>query len=567
MFFFRSVQIFLHKTMKRKTALYISIAMMAAFLWAAHTAMAQGPAAFSDPGARQVAGGAGGLIAVDQQVDGGIVPIGASAQVVIRFRNEGSQPVQTGLIRLYPSSNVTATISLNQCQDEALAPGAECAIALSVKGLQAGAWRVEMLMSHTGRARLVTATLSGTVEATGESRDQLTSDIEAIPQEVDFGTLNTSQTLVESIILRNITSSPIDLTEIYIDSDAKAGFNLKTDCKKLEPGQACIATISWAPRLRGPVSGVFVVKHNGPTALTSVPLDGQYDPDSVDQAEFFPEAVPGKGLLVSSQTEIDFEDEVQTASTITVSLVNMGDSDLTLNAIEIAGTDNGLSFKEGGCKEGTILGALEACPLTVKWSPTRAGFLLDDITIKHDGARGVLILPVRGESENAVSKDQGAVQLSSKPRPVMALPASPVDQAAIDDSEIQNNAAPPPPRPSPASVSQSAERSNFVPAVSNPASVLDGLKITSFSPTRAIVAGATGSRIVFDDEEAVIGGVPWMVNIQRNGIEFEYQGQIILLLFDRSLSSLNRIQASSNNNNSTNSSSSSSSSSSSTETN
>lgn len=80
-----------------------------------------------------------------------------------------------------------------------------------------------------------------------------------------------------------------------------------------------------------------------------------------------------------------------------------------------------------------------------------------------------------------------------------------------------------------------------MPAVSNPASVLDGLKITSFSPTRAIVAGPGGSRIVFDNEDVVLGGVPWEVNIQRNGIEFTNQGQTVLLLFDRSLSSINRV--------------------------
>ncbi|MEM7680038.1 MAG: hypothetical protein AAF182_03440, partial [Pseudomonadota bacterium] len=146
---------------------------------------AQGPAAFSDPGASSGTSGSSGVGAftpVETDVDGGAVPIGATAQVVVRFRNEGSQPIQTGLIRLYPSSTVSATIALNQCEtDGPITPGAECAIALSVKGLQAGAWRVEMLMSHSGRSRLVTATLSGTVESTGEGSDNLTSDVETIP--------------------------------------------------------------------------------------------------------------------------------------------------------------------------------------------------------------------------------------------------------------------------------------------------------------------------------------------------------------------------------------------------
>src|SRR5688572_27821560 len=73
-------------------------------------------AGFSDPGSRTATGEggkSGGLVAVADAIDGGKVPIGATAQVVIRFRNDGSQPVETGLIRLYPSSTVSTSIALN----------------------------------------------------------------------------------------------------------------------------------------------------------------------------------------------------------------------------------------------------------------------------------------------------------------------------------------------------------------------------------------------------------------------------------------------------------------------
>ena len=526
-------------------------------------AYAQGPAAFSDPGTASSGGGGGaGVFApVEAEVDGGQIPIGATAQVVVRFRNDGSQPIQTGLIRLYPSSTVSATISLNQCEaDGPITPGAECAIALSVKGLQAGPWRVEMLMSHSGRSRLVTATLSGSVETTGEGSDKLTSDVEAIPDEVDFGSLNASQRLYEPVILRNITSNPIKISDIYIDSSEQAGYDLKTECDTLGPGQACIATVSWSPKLRGPTSAVLVVKHDGPTALSSVILRGEYDPDTVDEAEVFPQAVPGRGLLVASQTEIDFEDDVDSASTITVSLVNAGDADLVLQDISMGGADNGLSFKGTGCHVGQVLAPVQACPLTISWAPTRVGALLDDVQIVHDGARGVLILPVRGEASGVVSQDQGTVMLSggNMISPGMALPIKPMQESDLSDtpqrpssSYAQGNAT--------ANISNVSVSSARMPSLSNPSSVLDGLKITSFSPTRAIVAGPSGSRIVFDKEDIVFGGVLWSVNIQRNGIEFSHGGQTVLLLFDRSLSSVNRVRSASDNTSSSSNSSSSSS--------
>ncbi|MCE7887312.1 MAG: choice-of-anchor D domain-containing protein [Alphaproteobacteria bacterium PRO2] len=518
---------------------HLGLCVLALSLSAGGDAYAQ-YAGFNDPGARSGNGAAagGGLVPVLPTVDGGTVPTGATAQVVVRFRNDGGQPVETGLIRLYPSSTVSANVALNQCEETPLAPGAECAVALSVKGLQAGSWRVEMLMSHNGKTRLVSATLSGQVEAGGEGSETLASDIEAIPAEVDFGSMDASQTITAPIILRNITSTALDISAISIDASDQSGYALKTECKELEPGQACIAIVSWSPKTKGRSSGVLVVRHTGPTALTSVPLVGEFKPESVEKAEVFPQAVPGRGLLVASQSEIDFGTAVQTASTITVSLVNAGDAPVTIQDIRISGSDNGLSFKDNGCLAATVLEPIQACPLTITWSPTRVGSLYDDIQILHDGARGVLVLPIRGGSEQPVSQDQKAIVLNGGSAVQLPLDPSLDPNASADiAAAAKKNAA-------------EAGLSSYSVSVPNAASVLDGYKITSFSPTRAIINGPGGSRIVFDNEEIVLGGVPWFVAIQKNGIEFLYQGQRILLLFDRSLSSINRVSSSSNKNSS-----------------
>ncbi len=489
---------------------------------------------FSDPGSRaSKTGGSGGIVPVEARIDGGVISVGATAQVVVLFRNEGSQPVQTGAINLYPSSSVSGTVSLNQCAAEPLPSGADCAIALSVKALQAGPWRLEMLMRHSGRSRLVTAIVSGSIEGGGDEQDKLASDIEAIPSEVDFGSLKAGKTLVEGIVLRNITSDPVIITEMYVEASDQSGYNLKADCQVLDAGEACIATITWSPKLKGPSSGVFVIKHDGPSGLSSVSLKGKYEPNAVDEADVFPEAVPGKGLLVSSQTEINFGTGVESASTITISLVNAGDEDLIIQDISIAGKDNGLSFADTGCRALSILQPIEACPLTVLWSPTRVGTLLDDVQIVHNGARGVLILPVRGRSNVLVSQDQKAILLSGASQPLVLGSPSVSDVESVLEGGVispSDGKRPPPPTPE-----------NFIPVISNPASVLDGLKITSFSKTRAIVNGPGGSRILFDGQEALLGGVPWIINMRSNGIEFFHRGQRVLLLFDRSLSPITNI--------------------------
>lgn len=509
---------------------------------ASHSVHAQYPG-LGDPGTGQAAGVSGaGLVPVESSVDGGTIPIGATAQVVIRFRNEGGQPVETGIIQLYPSSTVSATVASNQCNTEPLPSGAECAIALSVKGLQSGPWRAEMLMAHSGRTRLVTATVSGSVESTGDASDKLTSDIETTPDELDFESLTSSQTLVEPVILRNITSIPINISDVYIDSSDSAGYVLSTECEQLQAGQACIATVSWSPKLEGRSSGVLVIEHDGPAGLSTVPLKGEYTPDTVDEAEVFPRAVPGKGLLVASQTDIDFGDSVATASAITVSLVNAGDTAVAISDILLSSSDNGLSFKEQGCAKGTVLQPIEACPLTITWSPSRIGSVFDDVQILHDGARGVLILPVRGEASDSVSQDQKAIVLSEATdissggfSSGTGGFTSGIDPAEANNIERQQERA-------------AEQNTSLVAATAtqNVAGVLDGYKITSFAPTRAIINGPGGSRLVHAGEETVIGGVPWFVVIQKNGIEFLHQKQRILLLFDRSLSAINRVSSSSN---------------------
>lgn len=499
---------------------------------------ARAQTAFDDPGARggTSSGGAGGLIAVKPSTEGGSIAMGSAAQIVILFRNEGGRPVTTGSINLYPSSSVSASIVLNQCVQEPLPAGAECAVALSVKGLQPGPWRVEMLMRHDGRARLVTASASGTVIGGADGTKQLISDIEAIPADLSFGSLDASRAVVKSVILRNITSNPLEIKSVTVEASAQAGYTANTDCAKLEAGQACVVTVNWAPVQRGPSTGVLVVMHSGPTGVVSVALDGKYAPESVSSATLYPEAVPGRGLLVSSGDKIDFGSDIASKSSVTVSLVNSGDAPLVISDIRLSATDNGLDFEKEGCIPGTMLEPVEACPLTVTWSPVRTGALIDDIQVHHDGARGVLVIPVRGQAVSTVSQDSQSILLSAN-NPGMQLDI----EDLVDPKDKTGAAARADRKASP----DLGNASSVIP-IQNKLKTLDGYQITSTAPTRAIVSGPGGSRVVFDGEETVIGGVAWVVRIRPNGVEFFNNPDKVMILFDRSLSSVNRNTGQSN---------------------
>ena len=449
--------------------------------------------AFNDPGSRSATATGTGLVAVNPDIDGGEVSLGSTAQIVTLFRNEGVQPVKVTQVRLYPSSSVSANVSINECLGEALPTGAECAMVVSVKALQAGNWRVEMLVSHDGKSRLLTSSMSGSVSQGESASQQVLSDIETIPEEVDFGSLSSSRPLVKSVILRNIAAESVSVNDIFVQASAQSGYSLDHDCEELAPGAACIATITWSPQQEGQSDGVLVINHSGSTRVVSVPLIGEYSPEDIEMATIFPKAVPGKGLLVSTQEEVNFETGVESESSIAVSLVNVGDAPVEIRSISLSGTDNGLTVMRKGCRVGLVLDPIEACPMTLNWSPVRVGAIIDDILVEHTGARGILVIPVRGESSAAISKDsQSIVEIGG------------VVQKSYDKTDA-----------------------------------LAGFVITSHSPQRAIISGPGGSRVVSNGSTITLGGVVWKVQITEAGVNFVSGGDKVTLLFDRSLSTFN----------------------------
>lgn len=496
--------------------------------------------AFEDPGARRAGGGtqSGDFRPMNDKIDAGNVSLGSTSQIVVLFRNDDSKPVKTDAINLYPSSNITASVADNQCLKDAVAPGEVCAISIQVKGLQNGSYRIEMLMRHDGRAKLLTTTINGNVESSGDANADVVSDIEAIPPIVDFGDLEESRSQVKAVVLRNKTSKPIDIQEITVDAGAQSGYSITENCKTLAVGAACVVSVMWVPAQRGPSTGTMIVRHTGSTEIAAIELKGIFDPEEFKMATMFPEAVPGKGLLLSSSESVEFGTGIAQSASIAVSMVNVGDTPLTLTDIRMSNAENGVRAEAGGCRAGMMLAPMEACPLTLTWEPVREGPIIDDVQVSHTGARGVLVLPVRGTAARAVNKDRKAIVFGNNtpgPEAILRHMPSLSMEDVVDEGEpvISGGKVKPKSGVAPSSPAHAGAQ--------DITGVLDGYAITSFSKNRAIVAGPGGSRVVFDGEETVIGGILWRISMRSNAIEFTHGEQKVMLLFDRSLSSINLV--------------------------
>lgn len=485
--------------MKKMVSLFVSCFLLMGSFWAAEV---KAQTAFDDPSVATTTGrpgeAAGDLIAVEPDVNGGAVSVGSSNQVVVLFRNEGKDDIDFQNIELYPSSNVSARVFNNECSKRALTPGGECPIVVTVQGVQAGAYRVAMVIGHSGRSRFKTANVSGAVEANQET-DPLQSELEITPKELDFESISSARPIVRSVTLRNISTELIDITSVSIEAGAGSGFKMNTDCEALKPGEACIANVIWAPSLEGPASGFLVIQHSGLTRVANISLDGEYSPEDPEEASLFPDTVPGKGLLISDLTEVNFGSGIESTSSVTVTLVNAGDTLLELKEVGLAGSENGLVLARKGCKEGLVLDPTDACPLTISWSPSREGQVLDNVQVYHTGARGILVLPITGEASRAVNVETQAV----------------------------------------------VRKSAGVEVVEERTPTLDGFVITSHSSRLAIISGPGGSRVVRDGETIALGGVSWVVDIIPNGVQLNSGNDQVDLLFDSSLSSRNRAAISS----------------------
>jgi hypothetical protein len=145
-------------------------------------------------------------------------------------------------------------------------------------------------------------------------------------------------------------------------------------------------------------------------------------------------------------------------------------------------------------------------------------------------------LPLRGKATKAINIDSAAIFLGDVANGsyFSDVPRVSADDFGVDTSPDNGN---------PSSDAVSSEKAPAVKVQKAPVvdlrGALDGYRITSLASHRAIVAGPGGSRVVFDGEEAVIGGVLWNVRVRSSAVQFGASEQKVLLLFDKSLSSFN----------------------------
>ncbi len=509
---------------------------LSSFLSIALSTPAFAQVAFDDP----LSSGAssGSLIAVEPTVEVGEVNLGSSVQAIVRFRNDAVQPISFSDINIYPSSNVSVATVLNQCEETPLQFGGECAIVLSVKALKAGAFNSQLLVQHSGRSKLITTNITGSVVASDDASGQDSSEIAALPSLLDFETVEASRPVLKTIELRNITSQAIAIEDIKFDSPQKGGFDVRHNCQTLNPGQNCLISVIWSPISQGPASGFIVVRHDGTSQITNIPVKGLYQPVAVQDVTAYPDPIAGEGLLISSAQTIDFGDTVDSESAVTITAVNAGDTNLTIENIKMSVITPGLSVDPAGCQNGTVLKPSDACPLTIRWAPQKIGKLKTDVSITHDGTRGVFVIPITGIATQVV-QGGGFIPSQRGASSGFNLPGSAgltIDEIAELNSTLDGDISSVVDR---AITPSSRIRAPILSAqdlqISNSANNLAGYVITTHSINKAVIMGPNGGRVVSHNKPLTIAGGRWTPKLNPEGVEFINGTKTVTLYFDDSL--------------------------------
>jgi len=256
--------------------------------------------------------------------------------------------------------------------------------------------------------------------------------LELVPTAVRFPNVPLGETYTQTIHLANPGKRPVQIERIVVDAGALEVSGLQLPAVVSAEGSTNF-TISYHPRRAGPFSAqVKIVTSGGP------------QPVMVDIAG---SAVDGKTELTSSEAAVHFEDvSVGGRSARQISLANVGNRDLKILSILVAGSD----FSVSG--EGRfILAPGQTVSLEVSFAPGGTGERRGTLSIFHEDSITPLHVPLSGVG---VQASQSAIRLkwehlSAGPQGYLVYrssepggPYTRISTGAVDASEYADTGLP-----------------------------------------------------------------------------------------------------------------------------
>jgi hypothetical protein len=194
------------------------------------------------------------------------------------------------------------------------------------------------------------------------------------------------QSAPQQVMVRNTTPSAVLLNGMNMWGPHPGDFQVSSSCPQtLQPGQACVAQVTFAPRQGGTRYGILLVDYQGAGSPAQVTMEG----------------VGRAAALRFSPPSLDFGIQaVGSAPTPrAVAIYNDGPLDLHITQFALAGLHAGDFQQVSGCAQPVAPGAW--CPAIVSFSPAGPGPRQASlvVTSDHDGVPGTAsVLPLSGDT-------------------------------------------------------------------------------------------------------------------------------------------------------------------------
>ncbi len=251
--------------------------------------------------------------------------------------------------------------------------------------------------------------------------------LSATPASASLGKVVVGENNSQTIRLSNTADGSVIISRINV---VGSGFKLAglTVPTVIASGKSATFNVLFAPISSGSVTGTVSLFSDAPNSPLTISLSGT--------------GVAATPLLEASSSGLNFGTvTVDTTSSLSLTLTNRGNVDVTISKVAVSGA----GFSQSGVAAGTILGPDQSTTLRVAFAPASAGSVNGDIAVNSNATTSAMMISLAGTAVQPVahsvalawdaSKSSGVVGYNVYRATVSGGPYTKITPSAIPETQ------------------------------------------------------------------------------------------------------------------------------------